>query len=130
MAAPYAHAESSAKRWKGVPEDYLDIHQLMDSTKGSFPDNRHRAITHQSWFTQTIIPKIFGDVRINSSGIKYIPKLVAELHVLEDFRMRFMPSVQDYLENMELKTWMNNGLGPDTPGSINHKMKVLENLKD
>lgn len=130
MAVPYIHAVSSAKRWKGIPEDYLDIHQLLDSTKGAFPDNRHRAITHNSWFTQTIIPRIFGDYRINSSGIKYSPKLIAELHVLEDFRMKFIPSVQDYLENMKLKTWMNNGLGPEIPNSKKQVVDTEQTLID
>lgn len=35
---PYIHAELSAKRFGGVPEDYLDIHELMDSSKAAFPN--------------------------------------------------------------------------------------------
>lgn len=118
MANPYKHAVSSTKRWGGVPEDYLDIHELMDSTKACFPDNRHRTLTHNSWFAQHIIPKIFGHTRTNSSGRSYSPKDVVEVHILEDFRMRFIPSIQDYLENMKLRAWMNNAIGSSVPGSI------------
>jgi hypothetical protein len=112
---PMIHAQSSAKQFGGKAEDYIDIHELMDSTKAAFPDNRHRAITHNIWFCVNIIPKIFGHMRINSSGKQYSTKDVAERHILEDFRMKFIPSIQDYLENMEMKMWMQNGLG--TPSS-------------
>ncbi len=30
MSKPYIHALSSAKKFGGKPEDYLEIHQLMD----------------------------------------------------------------------------------------------------
>lgn len=116
MAVPLIHAESSARKFGGVADDYLDIHVLMDSTKATFPDNRHRVITHNSWFTTNIIPMIFGHERTNSAGKKYSTKNVAELHVLEDFRMRFIPSIQDYVSNMSYEPWMNNGFGelPDS----------------
>lgn len=111
---PYIHAELSAKRYGGTPECYLDIHELLDSTKGTFPDNRHRAITHNIWFCVNIIPKVFGHTRVNSEGKRYNTKDVAEYHILEDFRMKFIPSIQDYLENMKFRSWMNNGCGvPD-----------------
>lgn len=111
MAAPMIHAVSSSKRFGGIPDDYIDIHSLMDSTKGSFPDNRHRAITHNSWFSQTIIPRIFGHQRVNSDGRTYNTKDIAEQHILEDYANKFIPSIQDYLENMTLESWMNNGRG-------------------
>ena len=80
---PYIHAELSAKRFGGVPEDYLDIHELMDSTKAAYPNNAHRTITHNSWFTSTILPKVFGHQRINSDDKKYNVKDIGEYHCLE-----------------------------------------------
>jgi len=108
---PFIHAELSAKRFGGVPEDYLDIHELMDSSKAAFPNNAHRVLTHNSWFVVTILPKVFGHQRTNSAGKKYNVKDVGEYHILEDFRMKFIPSVQDYLENLVVQPWMNNGMG-------------------
>lgn len=55
MAKPYIHAESSARRFGGVPKDYLEIHNIMDSSKAVFADNRHRALTHNSWFIGHIL---------------------------------------------------------------------------
>lgn len=59
MSKPIIHARSSARRFGGEPEDYLPIHDLMDSSKAVFPDNRHRALTHNSWFF-FIVERIFG----------------------------------------------------------------------
>lgn len=59
MAKPIVHAASSARRYGGVPEDYLELHDLMDSSKSAFPDNRHRALTHNSWFF-FIVERILG----------------------------------------------------------------------
>jgi hypothetical protein len=126
---PFIHAELSVKRYGGKVEDYLDIHELMDSTKSTFPDNRHRCLTHNSWFTTTVIPKIFGHQRINSDNKPYSTKDVAEYHILEDFKMRYIPSVQDYLENLELKPWMNNGQGI-APSAAKIYKKIKLNQKE
>lgn len=45
MAKPMVHAESSARRFGGVPSDYLKVHQLLDSSKSTHADCRHRALT-------------------------------------------------------------------------------------
>jgi hypothetical protein len=42
MSKPYYHALSSAKKYGGEWQDYMEIHELMDSSKAAFPDNRHR----------------------------------------------------------------------------------------
>lgn len=123
---PQIHAEASVKRFGGKPEDYIDIHQLMDSTKASFSNNAHRMITHNSWFTTVIIPKVFGEMRVNSDGRRYSTKDVAEYHCLEDFRMKFIPTIQDYLEHLDVQPWMNNGL------SVPNRLKKVkyENLQE
>lgn len=45
----------------------------------------------------------------NSEGKKVSVRDVAEQHILEDYGMRFIPTAQDYIENMEFQDWMNNG---------------------
>lgn len=73
MAHPTTHAQSSARRYGGVPDDYIEIHDFMDSSKAVFPDNRHRALTHHSWFI-FVVEKCFGHeidltcVKCNGSG--------------------------------------------------------------
>ena len=104
MATPKKHADNSAKKYGGKAEDYLDIHQFMDSSKSSFSDARHRAITHNIWFCVHVIPKVFGEERTNSKGKKYSTKDIAEEHCYED--LGTVPTIQDYLENMTLEKWM------------------------
>lgn len=111
MAKPYIHATSSARKFGGVPEDYIEIHNLLDSSKGTIADSRHRALTHTAWFVGTILEKIFGVTITNSDQKKISVRDIGEQHVLEDFGGRFIPSAQDYLENMEVEEWMVAGRG-------------------
>jgi len=143
MAKSDKHAESSAKHFGGAANDYLEIHEMMDSSKSSHADNRHRVIFHSAFGTYLIqkmfgmdydkmkqlqnkyqLPNQFIDELIdlfkhnrqngvhwkNSDGKKVHIRDIAEHHTLEDFRMRFIPSLSDYLNNMALKGWMNNGM--------------------
>ncbi|MDM1543909.1 hypothetical protein [Empedobacter sp. 189-2] len=112
---PHIHAKSSVKKFGGKLEDYLEIHQLLDSSKAAFADNRHRALTHNSWFINTILPKIFGDTIVNNDGITVSVIDIAERHILEDFGMQFIPSAQDYLVEMKHEAWMN---GQGLPQSV------------
>ena len=113
MAKPYLHALSSARRFGGKPEDYMDIHNLMDSSKSIMPDNRHRALTHNSWFIGTILERIFGPTFVNSAGKTVSVRDVAEQHVLEDYGGRFIPTAQDFLQDIEYRDWMNgHGVPP------------------
>lgn len=124
MSKPWIHAESSARRYGGVPEDYIEIHNLMDSSKATIADNRHRALTHNSWFIGYIIEKVFGVTITNSDGRIVSVRDVAEQHVLEDYGGRFIPSAQDFLQEIEFHDWMQNGHG--TPPS---HAKVLKRKK-
>ena len=118
MSKPWMHAQSSARKFGGKPEDYIEIHNLMDSSKGCIGDNRHRCLTHNSWFVAADGPleRIFGVVIMNSQGREVSVRDVGEQHILEDFGMRFIPTPQDYLQEMEPKSWMSNGR-EDIPSS-------------
>ena len=48
MAHPYHHALSSVKKWGGMVEDYLAIHDWFDASKAFLPDFRHRALRHHA----------------------------------------------------------------------------------
>jgi hypothetical protein len=111
MSKPYIHALSSVKKFGGATEDYLPIHELLDSSKSITADNRHRVFTHNSWFIATIIPKIFGETFTNSNGEIISSRDIAEQHILEDFGNRFIPTAQDYLDELNMKPWILNGMG-------------------
>jgi hypothetical protein len=102
----YYHAKSSMHKWGGNVEDYLAIHEAMDSTKASFPDMRHRAILHHSTGIY-LVAQMFGttiDVT-GQHGYKQVPsRLILERHVIEDLGR--IPTPEDYLNNMKLLPWM------------------------
>lgn len=113
MSKPMVHAVSSVRKWGGTPEDYMPIHNLMDSSKGTIADSRHRALTHNTWFIGPDGPleRIFGYEIINSDGRRVSVRDIGEQHVLEDFGNRFIPSAQDYLAEMNMQEWMVAGKG-------------------
>ena len=115
MANPIIHSKSSAKRFGGKFEDYLEIHEKMDCSKAYVPDNRHRVLTHTMFWVKEVMIPIFGSFIINSDKKEVSVKDICEQHILEDFGMKFIPTPQDYIQEMEFKTWMQNGIGvPDS----------------
>jgi len=126
MANPLIHSRSSVKRWGGKVEDYLAIHELIDSPKATMNNNSARLMTHNTWFAYHIIPKIFGYNITNSDGKSVDCVDIAMLHIAEDFRHRFVPTPQDYLKHLQVQPWMNNGVKDvDNPDSI-QRAKELE----
>ena len=128
MSKPYIHAKASVKRYGGVVADYLPIHNLMDSSKAAIADNRHRALTHNSWFVGTILELVFGTTITNSDGKVVSVRDIGEEHVLEDYGMKFIPTPQDFLQEIPMQDWMQNEKGiPPSSAKIRKsgKVKVL-----
>ena len=92
-------------RFGGVWNDYIAIHDFLDSSKGAMPDNRHRALTHNAWFIKEVIERVFGYVLMNSAGTEVSTRAVAEQHVMEDMHGA-IPTAADYLSEMEYVSWM------------------------
>jgi hypothetical protein len=148
MSKSDIHALSSSKKFGGDPSDYIEIHEMMDSSKSFLADNRHRTVFHHTagvYYMQKMFGIDFGAIEelkrkynlpdqflndlidlfkrnrlqgvhiMNSEGRKVHVRDVAEQHVLEDFRNKFIPSLNDYLSNMKLQMWMDNAMG--TPQS-------------
>ena len=127
MSKPYIHAQSSAKKFGGTPEEYMKYHEWFDQTKSHFPDQRHRAILHSS-FGIYLLAQVFGDVFTNSAGKKVSVRDIGEQHVLEDFGHKFIPTIQDYLVDMPLAPWMSNGRG-SPPSHVQIVKQIAEKHK-
>jgi len=110
MANPLIHSKSSVKRWGGKVEDYLPLHEVIDSPKATMNNNSVRVLTHNTWFAYQIMPKIFGYNIINSDGKSVDVVDISMLHIAEDFRMKFVPTPQDYLQHLQVQAWFNNGV--------------------
>lgn len=112
MAHPYEHAKSSVKKWGGVPEDYLHIHEWFDATKAWVGHSAHRMFRHHS---EGIFEceKIFGVSFVNSKGKTVYTRYVGEQHVKEDCYGK-IPSAKDWLDNFNSpQEWMRRTLKLD-----------------
>jgi len=100
---PFIHSKNSVKKYGGKPEDYMPIHNFIDSSKSAIPDMRHRSYFHNA-FGIFIIEKIFGSTIVNSDGKEISVRDIAEDHVIED--MGFIPTLENWLSNMKKQKWM------------------------
>ena len=97
------HSKSSVNKWGGKPEDYIDIHEFIDSSKKIIGDIRHRSLYHHTegvWLCQ----QVFGRTITTSTGREVPTRLVAERHVEED--LGWLPSPADYIKGMPVQQWM------------------------
>lgn len=106
---PIYHANISVKKHGGSVEDYLPIHDFMDSSKACLPDVRHRAILHSS-FGIFIAEKVFGHTITNSDGKIVCVRDITEEHILED--LGSIPTVERWLTELPIADWM---LGTERP---------------
>jgi hypothetical protein len=103
MSKALIHARSSARRWGGKAEDYLAIHEKMDSTKSAHAEVTHRCVFHSA-FGIYLIEDLFGRTLTNCDGKEVFVRDVAEQHVLED--LGFIPSLSDWLKEVTPQPWM------------------------
>lgn len=101
---PLIHAKVSVKKYGGRVEDYLPIHDFIDSSKASLPDVRHRAILHSS-FGCFLVERIFGTYIKNADGKDVSVRDLAEEHIIQD--LGFIPTVERWLETMPIEPWMS-----------------------
>jgi len=103
MAHPYHHALSSVRKWGGIPQDYIRIHDWFDESKMIIADFRHRALRHHAegiFMAETI----FGSTITLSSGRAIPVRWIGEQHVRED--LGFIPSFADWVKAIRPEPWM------------------------
>lgn len=107
MATSYKHAEASARKFGGKPEDYIKIHEFIDSSKQSFGDVRHRAMyhhTHGPWLAQEIFGHYVEVVTGSGKKRRISVREIVENHIVED--LGWIPSPADWFNCMDCKVWM------------------------
>lgn len=97
------HARSCARRWGGVSDDYLPIHEWIDESAAHVNDFRHRAMRHHSLGVAEAVAR-FGRMLTNSAGREVPVKQIAERHIVEDLGR--IPSVSDWIREMRSASWM------------------------
>jgi hypothetical protein len=121
MANPIIHSESSMKKFNGTTKEdfdkFLAIHEKMDCSKAWVSDNRHRVLTHTLFWVKEVMIPIFGSYIVLSNEKKISVKDICELHILEDYKMKFIPTPQDFIQGMDFKPWMQNGINGVCPSA-------------
>lgn len=124
MSHPYHHAVSSAKKFGGVPDDYIALHNWFDETKRVCPDARHRALRHHAEGI-FLCEQVFGVTITNSSGRQIPVRVIGEQHVREDCCGE-IPTAMDWLKHMTIEPWMYRGA--EVPGVTAPKRSGVEKL--
>jgi hypothetical protein len=104
MSKPKIHADNSVVKYGGKWEDYIEIHDFMDSSKSAFPEISHRVVLHHAFGT-FIVEKVFGHILINSDNKEVSVRQLAEDHIIED--LGFIPTLGSWLKTMDSQPWMN-----------------------
>ena len=112
MAHPFHHAQSSARKYGGVPSDYQAIHDWFDESKMIVADFRHRALRHHAEGC-FMAERVFGTTITNSDGRQVPTRFIAEQHVRED--LGFVPGFADWVKHIRPAPWMMRGHPLDNP---------------
>jgi hypothetical protein len=110
MSHALYHAESSATRYGGTPDDYLALHAFMDAPQlhVRMPSVRGRAVFHHAWgidlcahlFRCRAAGSLLLGSALPSSDPDDLARAVAEDHVRED--LREIPSLADWLAALDV----------------------------
>lgn len=111
------HSQSSAKKWGGAAEDYLDVHTFIDSSKQIVGDARHRSLYHHTAGV-FLCERIFGPT-LTVGRVQVPVRLIAERHIIED--LGWLPSPADYIKGMPLDPWMSGAQRKTLP--LSHLLK-------
>lgn len=83
--------------------NYESLNKLKDKYK--LPDE-----FIADYENQRKIDRESGTQLRDSTNRKFCPRDIAESHNLQDFKHKFIPTPQDYLQSMSMENWMNNGI--------------------
>ena len=106
MSHCHYHALSSVRRWGGVADDYLALHQWFDESKKIIADPRHRALRHHAEGI-FLLETTFGVTLTNSDGRTVPVRLIGEQHVTEDLGR--IPSFADWARLIHPAPWILRG---------------------
>ena len=63
MAHPFHHAQSSARKYGGVPDDYQSIHDWFDCSKSHIALPSHRVLIPRALVIDPFLPILWSRLR-------------------------------------------------------------------
>lgn len=98
---PLQHAQISQKTHGGKWQDYIEIHNFLDSSKAACAHFKHRFFLHHAEGVELGI-KIFGQNIVNSDGKSVETRQLLTEHLIEDVGR--MVTVEDWARDLLPKT--------------------------
>lgn len=96
---PNIHAKNAARKYGGVPSDYLPYEIFMDQCREHLGDIRHRLITHNTWFIVIAELALGPEIKL-SNGCTVRTMTVLEDHVREDMGGR-LPTLEENFRSIK-----------------------------
>ena len=101
---PLLHAKASVTKYGGTINDYIEIHEFIDSPKQNYADIRQRAVFHNS-FGPYVVEKVFGHYITNSDNKQISVRQLAEDHIVED--LGTIPTLEAWLKHIPRAPWQD-----------------------
>lgn len=98
---PLQHAQISQKKHGGRWEDYIAVHNFLDSSKASCAHFKHRFFLHHAEGIELGV-KIFGQNLVNSQGKAVVTRQLLTEHLIED--VGSLVTVEDWARDLLPKT--------------------------
>lgn len=98
---PLQHAQISQKTHGGSWQDYIEVHNFLDSSKASCAHFKHRFFLHHIEGIELGI-KIFGQNFVNSEGKSIVTRQLLTQHLIED--VGSLVTVEDWARDLLPKT--------------------------
>lgn len=98
---PLQHAQISQKKHGGKWQDYIEIHNFLDSSKAACAHFKHRFFLHHAEGIELGI-KIFGQNLVNSEGKSIATRQLLTEHLIEDVGK--VVTVEDWARDLLPKT--------------------------
>lgn len=94
---PLQHAQISAKTYGGKWQDYIEVHNFLDSSKAACAHFKHRFLLHHAEGIE-LGARIFGEPLVNSENETVETKRLLTDHLIEDVGR--IVSVEDWARDM------------------------------
>jgi hypothetical protein len=95
----WKHSLLSRKKFGGQPEDYVPVHNFLDSSKLFYYHLKHRLLLHHLYGIELCI-ELMGDFLVNSEGKTVLVRDVAAEHCREDL-YGAVPTLNDWLKEAD-----------------------------
>lgn len=104
MADCTHHAKSSALRFGGEPDDYVELHLWFDEPKCHVGNHAQRAVRHHTMGIGWAIERFGPWITRASDGKRVSTRQLGEQHLMED--LGWLPTLDHWLRHLEVQPWM------------------------